>query len=285
MPSAPPRHPVGSARSRYEANRHRRALIVVAVAVAVAVVLGLVAVVLGLGLTGALLALPLGAAVAVGALRSSEAAVLWSISPGSVDGHAHARYRNLVEGLCISAGVPLPRLFVLEDEGMNALVAGHGPHRAFLVTTSGLLDGLSRIELEAVLAQLVVRLRGGDAWLGTAAVTLLAGPTLLADVAGRRGTGLAALLSRALHPLEPLTTRLVTAVVGTGGDQRADSEAVALTRYPPALAAALDRLATEGTGVRVASAATSQLWLAPPLAGRGWPHMALEQRAAALKEL
>ena len=285
MPSAPSRRPLDSPRARQEANRRRLALVVSAFAGALAVVLVAAALLLGLGLPGVLAGVLLAVALTWGALRGSDAAVLWCTSPRPADLHSHARFRNLVEGLCVAAGVPVPRLFVLEDDGMNALVAGHRPQRSFLVATTGLLEGLSRIELEAVLAQLVVRIRGGEASVATAAVTLLAGPTLLADVAAGWGAGVGRLLSGALRPLEPLTTRLVGAALGTAADQRADTEAVALTRYPPALTAALDRLGALGTGVARASAATSQLWLAPPVAGRGWRHMALDERKAALKEL
>ncbi|MHB8466759.1 MAG: M48 family metalloprotease [Acidimicrobiales bacterium] len=209
------------------------------------VVIGVLALALGagVGLAGAWwlgLVVALVAAAAVeGAvvaprLRGAEDRVLALVGPvrPPSDALAELRLLNLVEGLAPNAGVPRPRCLVIDDDTKNSLVIGRGPRHGCIVVTSGLLDGLSRMELEAVVAHAVVRLRDG----ATAATT-----TALA-LGGARWLG--------ATPCPP---------------GRSDLAAVALTRYPPGLVAALGVIGAAGPAVPNGSAAVvAPLWIAAP---------------------
>jgi heat shock protein HtpX len=174
-----------------------------------------------------------------------------------------ARLHNLVDGLCTAAGVPRPALFVIEDPAPNALAYGLDPKRAALAVTTGLLERLERVELEGVLAREVARIKHHDTRPATVAVPLL---SLVGGVASLR-------------------TRILTAAQG-GGTTLADANGVALTRYPPGLVAALEKLRADGHVVHAGSAATAHLWIEPPSAGStDHPHPPLEERIAALREL
>ena len=128
-----------------------------------------------------------------------------------------ARLWNLAEGLSISAGVRQPRLLVVDSPALNAMAAGGRPGRAVVAVTSGLLAELERIELEAVLAE------RADA-----------------DPPTRDGAG-----DRAGGHVRPRPAPGPT----RGRDAQVDQAAVALTRYPPALAAALEKLEAKGAAV------------------------------------
>jgi len=117
-------------------------------------------VVVGFLVVGALIGLAAGVLVVgvVVGLVAGIGAALFSYLRGDAialnRNHARAapagefpRYHNLVEGLCIAAGLPKPRLFVVDDQGLNAFVVGRSPKHAAVVVTSGLLDALNRIEL------------------------------------------------------------------------------------------------------------------------------------------
>ena len=173
------------------------------------------------------------------------------------------RYHNLVEGLCVSAGLSKPDLYVIDDDGPNSFATGRNPAHAAIVVTTGLLRKLSRMELEGVLAHELSHIRTNDirvTSLGTALVGL------------------------PLMPAGPLATRLLTALVGRARERDADLGGVRLTRYPPGLAAALEKVRRDGPPVLPASRATAHLWISSPLdaeAGAG----RLEERIAALRDM
>jgi len=173
------------------------------------------------------------------------------------------RYHNLVEGLCVSAGLSKPDLYVIDDDGPNSFATGRNPAHAAIVVTTGLLRKLSRMELEGVLAHELSHIRTNDirvTSLGTALVGL------------------------PLMPAGPLATRLLTALVGRARERDADLGGVRLTRYPPGLAAALEKVRRDGPPVLPASRATAHLWVSSPLdaeAGAG----RLEERIAALRDM
>jgi heat shock protein HtpX len=145
----------------------------------------------------------------------------------------------------------------VDDPARNVLVAGRDPRRSAVVFTSGLLDSLDRIELEGVVAHQLARIRQDDV-----------APATLVAVLGR----LTGLLLRS-----PLATdRLVAA----------DLEACQLTRYPPGLIGALEKVAGASTVASAPSSATAHLWFVPPTDGRtSDPHPPLEERIALLREL
>jgi hypothetical protein len=187
--------------------------------------------------------------------RGGEGLALRGLDARPADPVADARLINLVDGLCTAAGVRPPRLLVTGDATCNLLVVGRRREQATLVVTRGLLEHLSRIQLEGILAEGLVQVRQGDVVPATVAVATF---------------GLAARLA-----------------VGDGArDGAVDQAAASLTHYPPALAQALDTMAEHGTGVPAARAATAHLWLADPLPGAGRRARApLAERAAALREL
>ena len=172
------------------------------------------------------------------------------------------RYHNLVEGLCVSAGLPKPDLYVIDDDTPNSFATGRNPNHAGIVVTTGLLEKLSRMELEGVLAHELAHIRNHDilvTGLGTALVAL------------------------PLLPAGSLSARLLDALVGRGRERDADISGVRLTRYPPGLAAALEKLRRDQAADLSTSRATAHLWISSPYdrAGRG----RLEERIAALRDM
>ena len=159
-------------------------------------------------------------------------------SPPSGATPGEARLANLIESVSLVVGIPEPALRVLLDPAPNALVTGRDARRSTLVVTSGLLDRLDRLALEAVVAQQLALIRDGSTHSRDVAVTVL----------GTAG-GL-------LPPLQRLAAR------AAGTEQGADVAAVTVTRYPPGLLAALDEVAA---GPEVGGPpALRPLWFVPP---------------------
>jgi heat shock protein HtpX len=178
------------------------------------------------------------------------------------------RYHNLVEGLCVSAGLPKPDLYVIDDDAPNSFATGRNPNHAAVVVTTGLLEKLSRMELEGVLAHELSHIRSHDILVTSLGTALVALP---------------------LMPAGPLAARLLGTLVGRGRERDADISGVRLTRYPPGLAAALEKLrrdaASSGSGAGLsASRATAHLWISSPLDADGGAGR-LDERIATLRNM
>ncbi|MDQ3353349.1 MAG: M48 family metallopeptidase [Actinomycetota bacterium] len=226
-----------------------------------------------------------------------------------------ARLHNLVEGLCIAGGLPKPRLYLVDDDAPNAFATGRDPRHAAVAVTTGLLDKLNRVELEGVLAHELSHVKNYDTLVSTLAVTLVGVLTLISDFSlrflwwggprhrdDRRGgsagpAAILGLLGIALLAVAPLVGRMLQFAVSRRRELLADVSGVSLTRYPPGLIAALEKLRDDRTVVHSASRATAHLWIESPLAraaseGQGaWlnrlfdTHPPLDERIAALREL
>ena len=197
------------------------------------------------------------------------------------EGPEYARYHNLVEGLCIAAGLPKPRLYVVDDPAPNAFATGRNPKHAAIAVTTGLLEKMNRVELEGVLAHELSHVRNYDILVTTVAVTAVGAVALMADLglrfmwfggrSGRRdnndaGLGvIIAILSLALLVLAPFAAQLMQFAMSRRRELLADASGVQLTRYPPGLISALKKLQDDQAVVHHATRATAQMWIESPL--------------------
>ena len=257
-----------------------------------------------------------GGAAAVSYWKSDAIALRVSrAQPASVE--EYGRLHNLVEGLCIAGGLPKPRLYIVDDPSPNAFATGRDPKHAAIAVTTGLLEKLNRVELEGVLAHELSHIKNYDILVSTLAVTMVGVIAIAADVGirfmwfgmgrnrnnsddGGGGGGLTilfAFLGFALLILSPLIGRAMQAAVSRRRETLADVSGVELTRYPPGLISALEKLRDDYTVVGSTSHATAHLWIEQPQAleedeGRISrinrmfdTHPPLEERIALVREL
>jgi heat shock protein HtpX len=244
--------PPGTLTDAATTNVRRTTLVLLAVAAVVGLVVAGVLSIVGLPLVGIAAGAAAGAGAAWWVWSGAETRVLRAIGAREVSAGQEPGLHNLTEGLCALAGLPKPTLYVLDDDARNALALGRDPRRAALVVTTGLLASLERIELEGVLAHELAHVKALDSRVGTLASTLA-----------------------------PLGQWVVSAVAGEDREEAADAAGVALTRYPPGLLRALEKLSTGPTVLRTGAKATAHLWLAPvPTAS-----VTLVDRIDALREL
>jgi heat shock protein HtpX len=192
----------------------------------------------------------------------------------------YARFHNLVEGLCIASGLPKPRLYIVDDPAPNAFSTGRNPKHAAVAVTTGLLDKMNRVELEGVLAHELSHIRNYDVLVMTLAVTMVGIIALLSDfflrfmfwTGGRdenndqSGLGiLFAIFGFILLIFAPIIASLMQFAVSRRREYLADASGVQLTRYPPGLISALEKLKDDPTSVHTASKATAHLWIEEPL--------------------
>lgn len=229
------------------------------------------------------------------------------------DPETYARLHNLVEGLCIAGGLPKPAVYVIDDPAPNAFATGRNPRHAAIAVTTGLLEKMNRVELEGVVAHELSHIRNYDILVSTLAVTMVGAIAVMTDLAIRlmwwnggrvsrsgdrdRGGNPLALLGFALLILAPIVAKAMQAAVSRRRETLADVSACQLTRYPPGLIGALEKLKSDTTVTHSASMATAHMWIEQPLSGvrddgrLGWfhrmfdTHPPLDERIALLKEI
>jgi heat shock protein HtpX len=180
---------------------------------------------------------------------------------------------NVVEGLCLAAGLPKPRVYIIDDPGPNACAFGRSPKTAGIAVTSGLLELCSRRELEGVVAHELSHVANRDTAVMTLAVTSVGVVVLIADVfarvaifsGGDEDEGPLALLGLVTVLLAPLGAWLLMLAVSRHREELADGSAVDFTRNPSGLRKALEKLEADTVTMRHASRATSHLWIESPL--------------------
>jgi len=212
---------------------------------------------------------------------------------------------RMVENLSITAGLPMPRLFVVPDESPNAFAAGRSPKQAIVAVTTGLLQRLDEEELEGVLAHEMSHVRNYDVRLMTWAAVLAGSIALLAQVflramwfgGGRREGGgganpivLIAVIAGLV--LAPVAAILIQMAISRRREYVADASAAELTRYPQGLASALRTIsAAAKPSAKLGNQAIAHLMIAPPLSARGRTmtlfatHPATEDRIARLRDM
>jgi heat shock protein HtpX len=191
-------------------------------------------------------------------------------------------YRT-VENLCIGAGLPMPKIYVIEDGSPNAFATGRDPDHAAIAVTRGLLQKLDKLELEGVIAHELSHIGNYDIRLMTLVVVLVGLAALMADLAlrltlfgaGRRSSnrgrsgGAAVLIIYAIALvaviLTPIAAQLIRFAISRQEEFLADASAALLTRYPEGLARALEKISADPDPLEVANKATAHLYINDPL--------------------
>ncbi len=184
---------------------------------------------------------------------------------------------RVLENLTITAGLPMPRFFVINDPAPNAFATGRNPQHAVVCVTSGLLEKLDRSELEGVLAHELSHIGNRDMLVSTVAVVLVGFVSILADMfmrsmwLGSRGDnddrgsrGVLILVGIALSILAPIFATLIHLAISRKREFLADASAVLLTRYPEGLVLALKKISVHGRPIRTATNATAHLFFENP---------------------
>lgn len=215
---------------------------------------------------------------------------------------------HLVENLCIAAGLPLPRIYVIDDSAPNAFATGRNPQHAAIAFTSGLLAKLDKQELEGVIAHELSHVGNRDILLATMISVLVGTVVLMADWfarwsfwGGRRrdnnqesGGQILAIIAIILAILAPLFAQLIQLAVSRRREFLADANGALLTRHPDGLIRALQKISADPEPLEVANRATAHLYFASPFQNKRliqgvakmfMSHPPVEERIAALDRL
>lgn len=221
---------------------------------------------------------------------------------------------HLVENLCITAGLPLPKIYIIDDTAPNAFATGRDPEHAVIVFTTGILQKLEKTELEGVVAHELSHIGNRDILLATLVTVLVGVVVLLADWfrrwsfwgGGRRrsndsegGGGLALIIMVAaivLSILAPIFAYMMQFAISRKREFLADASGALLTRYPDGLARALEKISADSEPLEAANRATAHLYIVTPFKQNEgkkigfftkmfMTHPPVEERIAALRDM
>jgi len=209
---------------------------------------------------------------------------------------------HLVENLCITAGLPMPKIYIINDPSPNAFATGRDAKHAVVAVTSGLLQSLNKTELEGVISHELSHIGNHDILLSTVAVVLVGAITLLADIflrgrlfggrgrdrEGGQAGAILMLIGIVFIILSPIFAQLLQLAISRKREYLADASGALLTRYPEGLASALEKISQNPNQLHSANQATAHLYISNPFKGKGvsklfMTHPPIEERVKRLR--
>lgn len=222
----------------------------------------------------AVVALILATVTSVGSYFYSDKIVLATSGAKPISKADSPHLYNTVENLTIGSGLPLPKIYIINDPSPNAFATGRDPKHAVIAVTTGLLEKLNKIELEGVIAHELSHIKNLDIRLLAVVAILVGFVAILADIfmrsmwygggSRRKGGGVFILIGIVFALLTPIIATLIQLAVSRKREFLADASGVLLTRYPEGLASALEKIAKDPHPVRQASNATAHLFIENP---------------------
>jgi len=261
----------------------------------------------GLGVAG--LAFIISGLITFVSYYASDKIVLSISGARPADKKKDFNFYTVTENLSIATGIPKPKLYVIEDSAPNAFATGRDPDHAVVCATTGLLQKLTRTELEGVIAHELSHIKNYDTRLMSIVAVLVGMVALLADIflrvsfrSGRsdrresQASAIFLLLGIIFAILSPIISQLIQLAVSRRREFFADSSSVALTRQPSGLISALEKIAKDHEPLEAANKATAHLYIVNPFKEKGhgavdWlaglfnTHPPLSERIAALTKM
>lgn len=249
----------------------------------------------------------LSIAMSFGGYFFSDKVVLMMSRAKEIDRGSNKEIYRLVENLCITAGLPVPKIYIIESEAMNAFATGRNPKNAVIALTSGLVNKLEKTELEGVIAHELSHIGNRDILLSTIVIVMVGFVTILADwfrrfsiFGGRRRRSdndqvgaIIMIVAVVFSILSPLVATVIQLAISRKRELLADADAGLLTRYPEGLARALEKISGDPYQLETANSMTSHLYIADPMKKRKasflkklfMTHPPVQERIAALRDM
>ncbi|MFH1393774.1 MAG: M48 family metallopeptidase [Candidatus Micrarchaeota archaeon] len=207
---------------------------------------------------------------------------------------------NVVEGLALASQIPMPKVYVVEDPAPNAFATGRDPAHASVAVTTGLLEMMSREELEGVIAHEISHIGNFDIRFMMVAIVFIGAIGLLANIGSRmflwgggrgrgRGGSILSVVALLFLVLAPIFAFIVHMAISRQREYLADATAAKLTRYPEGLASALEKISKAGMNTKNANDTTASLYIANPFPRKafslGATHPAIDKRVSRLRSM
>jgi heat shock protein HtpX len=295
--------------SQISANKRKTWLIVVLFVLFITTIVFIYGKASGYGLSYAGIGLIISGIIGLVSYYNSDKMVLGMSGAKQIAKSDNPQLFRTVENLCIGAGIPMPKIYIIQDGAINAFATGRDPKHAVVCATTGILDRLNKVELEGVIAHELSHIRNYDIRLMSIVSILVGMIALLADFftrslwygGGKRdrndrsnAQGIFVLIGIVLAILSPLIASLIQLAVSRKREFLADASGALLTRYPEGLASALEKISQDREPLEAANNATAHLYIANPFKGKidgSWfanlfnTHPPIEERIKILRSM
>lgn len=226
------------------------------------------------GLAGLGVFLVIFGAITYASYYNSDKMVLSLSNAKPATKKAYPQLYSIVENLSIGLGQPMPKIYVIQDAGMNAFATGRDPQHSAVAATTGLLEKLDKQELEGVMAHELSHIRNFDIRLMSIVAVLAGSIALVSDFflrsifwgggdSDRKSNGLLVIIALAAAILAPIAAGLIQLAVSRKREYLADASGALLTRYPEGLASALEKISSQPK-VKHSSHATAHMFIENP---------------------
>jgi heat shock protein HtpX len=217
----------------------------------------------------------------------SDKMVLATSGAKQIKKHDNPELFNIVENLSIGEGMPMPKVYIMDDPSPNAFATGRDPKHAAVAVTTGILERLKKSELEGVLAHELSHIKNYDTRLLAITAVLVGFIALITDLFMRRlfwgslggdrnnrgNNGIFFIIAIVLAILAPIVASLIQLAISRRREFLADASGALLTRYPEGLASALEKISSDPRPLKTATNATAHLFIVNPFKGKGFSGM------------
>ncbi len=292
--------------SQITSNKRKSILLIAIFVVFVALLGWLLGEYSGYGYGGLLLAAIISLIMALFSYYGGDkVALITSGAKGPIKKEENPYIYRLVENLCITAGLPTPKIYVIPDPAPNAFATGRDPKNSSIALTTGLIESLENEELEGVIAHELSHIKNYDIRLMMLVIVLVGTVALISDwflrvrLFGKNNDSdnqigkLLAIAGIILALLSPFIAQLIKLAISRKREFMADADGALLTRYPEGLAKALEKISNYKTPLKKANNAVAHLYISNPFGGKTKnslhnlfsTHPPIEERVAFLREM
>ena len=268
------------------------------------VFVGAVAAGIGYYMTGDIyassIAIPIAAVYAIFSYYSAGRMAVAMSGAQEIQESDNPRLYRIVENLSITLGMPMPKVYIVNDPALNAFATGRNPENAIVAATTGLLDKLEDNELEGVMAHEMGHVKNYDIRVSMMAFALVAVISIVADIGmrmlwfggdrDRNNNGAALIIGLLIAIVAPLIATMIRFAISRQREYLADATGALTTRYPEGLASALEKIAHYGSTTRKQNSSTAHFYFSNPLKKSSATalfstHPPIEDRIARLRDM
>ena len=287
-------------------NKRRTVILIVLFVIFIIVLGGILGETMEFGYGGLIFAVPIALGMSLFSYYSGDKVALWTAgAKGPITKEDNAYVYRLVENMTITAGLPMPKVYLIPDAAPNAFATGRDPKHASIAMTTGIVEMLENEELEGVIAHELAHIKNYDIRLMMIVIVCVGIVTLLTDFffrwsffGGRRrggrdqGGAILLVIGIAAMIIAPIVAKIIQLAISRKREYLADASAVLLTRYPEGLARALEKISGASQPLKHARQATAHLYINNPFGNSKKffskllsTHPPLQERVAALRKM
>ncbi|MDD2656984.1 MAG: M48 family metallopeptidase [Patescibacteria group bacterium] len=286
--------------SQIDSNKHKTNILIIIFIMLIVAIGWFLNVYMGFGYGAVVGAMVLSVVMTLISYYKGDSIALNSAGAKETNSQDNPYVYRMVENMCITAGMPMPKVYIIDSPALNAFATGRDPEHSSIALTTGIIKALENEELEGVIAHELSHIKNYDIRIMTIVVVLVGTIALISDWFFRirlfggsrdsdnKSSGVIAIVGLVLLILSPIIANLIKLAVSRKREYLADASGSLMTRYPEGLARALEKISASSAPLETANAATAHLFIANPFKKKAFSslfstHPPIEDRISKLR--